>query len=273
MKLTNKKLYTVLPLFLVLCGTQSYGTELKTKVQKESYSIGASTGNYISNQIFNQVKLGAKVDMSLVVKGFEDALKNKLDMNDSEIIGNLNSRAEFMNKVQKKEHEKLLVDNAKKEKAFLEKNKKRAMVKVTKSGLQYEVLKEGTGKAVHDENIVVMNYKGTLADGYVFDDTYKRKAPAHLSMINVVDGLKEGLKLMKEGAKYKLYVPSKLGYGEVQMRDIPPNSVLIFEVELMKVLKPGAFKKKLDFEKMAREKNIKKKTLEKNPHSGTSGTK
>lgn len=104
------------------------------------------------------------------------------------------------------------------------------------------MLKDTKTKGVKPESIVIMNYKASLIDGYVFDDTYARKAPAHLSMINLIDGLKEGLMLMHTGSKYKFYIPSKLAYKDVQMRDIPPNSTLVFEIELLKVLKPGEMK-------------------------------
>ncbi|RXJ96242.1 peptidylprolyl isomerase [Malaciobacter molluscorum] len=241
MNLTKIKLSYIVPLILSIA-VQGFSTELKTDIQKQSYSLGASTGNYINNQIYGQLQLGAKVDVALVVKGFEDALKQKLQISETEVIDNLNKRAELLNKAQKAKIKKLQETNAKKEKKFLSKNAKKSTVKVTKSGLQYEVLKDTKTKGVKPESIVIMNYKASLIDGYVFDDTYARKAPAHLSMINLIDGLKEGLMLMHTGSKYKFYIPSKLAYKDVQMRDIPPNSTLVFEIELLKVLKPGEMK-------------------------------
>ncbi len=232
-----KKASLILPLVLVV--THGIADELKTQVQKESYSIGASTGNYVGNQIYGQVKLGAKVDMDLVVKGFTDALKQKLQLSEEQIITSLNERAKFLNEAQKKKIKELQAKNLKEQNEFLVKNAKKQNIKTTKSGLQYEIIKQTKGKKVKPESIVVMDYKASLIDGYVFDDTKARKAPAHLSMVNIVDGLKEGLLLMREGAHFKLYIPSKLGYKDVQMRDIPPNSLLIFDVELKKVLKPG----------------------------------
>ncbi|WP_024954782.1 FKBP-type peptidyl-prolyl cis-trans isomerase [Sulfurospirillum arcachonense] len=261
MKLAEKKVYLILPMLLALVGTQSFASELKTSVQKESYSIGASTGNYIVNQVYGQVQMGAKIDMDSVLEGFNDALKKKLKLNEEEIITNLNNRAEYLNKAKKEKILKLQQDNSKKEKDYLQKNSKKDGVKVTKSGLQYEIIKDGKGQTPKPESIVVINYKASLIDGYVFDSTYERKSPAHLSMINIVEGLKEGLMFMHEGSKLKLTIPSKLGYGDVQMRDIPPNSVLTFEVELLKVLKPGAMKQKKKFEMMSDTKDYKKKTL------------
>ncbi len=241
-----QKISLILPLTLAL--TQCFAQELKTPTAKESYSLGASTGNYIGNQIYNQIQLGAKVDVDLVVKGFSDALKQKLLLNEEEIITSLNDRAKFLNEAKKKQIKQIQETNLKKEKEFLAKNAKNPDIKTTKSGLQYQIIKKTDGKKVKTESIVVMDYKASLIDGYVFDDTKARKAPAHLSMVNIVDGLKEGLLLMSEGSHFKLYIPSKLGYKDVQMRDIPPNSTLIFDVELKKVLKPSDMRTKKKFE-------------------------
>lgn len=253
MNLTGKKSKIFIPIFLTLISTYSFSSQLKTDIQKESYSIGASTGNYISNQIYGQIKLGAKVDIDLIVEGFQDALKEKLKLSEKDIITQLNNRAEKLNKSQKAKFKKIQTDNLKKEQDFLAKNAKEKGVVTTKSGLQYKVIKQGKGKKPKAESIVIINYKASLLDGYVFDDTYARKSPAHLSMVNVVDGLKEGLMLMNEGSKVKLFIPSKLGYGSVQMRDIPPNSVLVFEIELSKVLKPGEMKEKPKFMMMGQD--------------------
>ncbi|MBL0686601.1 MAG: FKBP-type peptidyl-prolyl cis-trans isomerase [Sulfurospirillum sp.] len=258
MKLAKKKVYLIFSMLFILVGTQSFASKLKTSVQKESYSIGVSTGNYIVNQVYEQAQIGAKIDMDLVLEGFSDALKKKSQLSEEDIITHLNSRAEYLNKVKKEKFIKLQQDNSKKEKIYLQKNSKKNGIKVTKSGLQYKIIKSSKGKTPKPESIVVINYKASLVDGYVFDDTYKKEVPAHLSMVNIVDGLKEGLMLMQEGSKYNFTIPSKLGYSNVQMRDIPPNSVLIFEVELLKVLKPGEMKKKKKFEIIGEENNKKK---------------
>ncbi len=231
----------VLSLFLVL----SFGVsgDLKTDVQKESYAIGASTGSYVLNQIIRQNKLGLKTDNSMVIKGFKDAIGGKMDLNDDQIISYLNLRADNLNRLKKQIREKIKKENLEKGEKYLAKNKSKKGVMQTKSGLQYEILKKGKGKSVKLESIVLINYKAKLIDGTVFDDTYKRKSPAHLSMINVIDGLREGLMLMKEGAKYKLTIPSKLAYKEDGLENIPPNSVVIFDVELVKVISPGEFQK------------------------------
>ncbi|PPB69258.1 FKBP-type peptidyl-prolyl cis-trans isomerase [Campylobacter hyointestinalis] len=217
----------------------AFGAELNTQEQKESYSIGASTGNYISNQIFQQEQLGVKSDINAVVQGFIDALKKEQELTDEEVISLLNSRADRLNKIVEKQAKEELDKNLKNGKEYMAKNAKNTKVKTTKSGLQYEVITQGKGDKPKPESIVLINYKAYLTNGNVFDDTYAKKSPAHLSMINIIDGLKEGLLLMNTGSKYKIVIPSELAYGNDGMEEIPGGSTVIFEVELLKVLKPG----------------------------------
>ena len=227
-------------LFVFACLiSQGFSAEMKTQIQKESYSIGASTGSYISNQLFEQSQLGAKSDVEAVIEGFIDALKKKQKLTDEEIITNLNNRADLLNKVAKENFDKALKQNHEKGKKYLAENAKKKNVITTKSGLQCEVISEGKGEKPQKESIVMMNYKASLVDGTVFDDTYARKTPAHLSMVNIIDGLQEGLMLMPEDSKFRLVIPSELAYGDADMRDIPAGSTVIFEIELSKVLKPG----------------------------------
>jgi FKBP-type peptidyl-prolyl cis-trans isomerase FkpA len=231
-------------LFVAAClVAQSVAGELKTPIQKESYSIGASTGSYIANQLFEQSNLGAKVDIEAVIDGFIDALKKKQKLSDEEIITYLNNRADLLNKVSKENFDAMLKSNHEKGQKYLAQNAKKKNVTTTKSGLQCELISEGKGEKPKKESIVMLNYKASLLDGTVFDDTYARKTPAHLSMINVIDGLQEGLMLMNEGSKFKLIIPSELAYGDAEMRDIPPGSTVIFDIELLKVLKPGEMDK------------------------------
>ena len=119
---------------------------------------------------------------------------------------------------------------------FLEKNKAKKGVKTTNSGLQYEILKAGTGKSPAAVDTVEVHYRGTLLNGTEFDSSYKRQSSAKFPLNKVIKGWTEGLQLMKEGAKYKFYIPSELGYGPRGAGpNIPPNAMLIFEVELLKV--------------------------------------
>jgi len=234
----RKQLTTGLFVFICLVSGATAG-ELKTQVQKESYSIGVSTGSYISNQLFEQSEMGAKSDINAVIDGFIDALKKQQKLKDEEIITYLNTRAETLNKVSQEKFKQALDQNIAEGKKYLATNAKNKNVKTTKSGLQYEVLTLGAGAKPQKESIVMMNYKAYLTNGTVFDDTYARKTPSHLSMINIIDGLQEGLLLMPEGSKYKLVIPSELAYGNAEMQEIPAGSTVVFEVELVKVLKPG----------------------------------
>ena len=127
--------------------------------------------------------------------------------------------------------------NSEKGEAFLAENAKKEGVKTTASGLQYKVLKEGTGKSPQKTDTVQVHYKGTLLDGTEFDSSYKRGQTIEFPLNGVIPGWTEGVQLMKEGAKYQFTIPSKLAYGErgTPGGPIPPNSTLIFEVELISV--------------------------------------
>jgi FKBP-type peptidyl-prolyl cis-trans isomerase FkpA len=119
---------------------------------------------------------------------------------------------------------------------FLAENATKEGVTTTASGLQYKVLTEGTGKSPKATDTVLVHYAGTLINGTEFDSSYKRKEPIEFPLNGVIAGWTEGVQLMKEGAKFRFFIPSKLAYGTRGAgRDIGPNQTLIFEVELLKV--------------------------------------
>ncbi|MEB3754416.1 FKBP-type peptidyl-prolyl cis-trans isomerase [Acinetobacter sp. MD2(2019)] len=120
-------------------------------------------------------------------------------------------------------------------KTFLANNAKKPGIKTTASGLQYQVLKEGTGKKPTRNSTVKVNYEGKLADGTVFDSSFKRNEPVEFPLKNVITGWQEGIPLIKEGGSIMLYIPAKLAYGAEGNVSIPPNSVLIFKVNLLRV--------------------------------------
>ncbi len=127
--------------------------------------------------------------------------------------------------------------NAKAGTAFLAENAKKNGVITTKSGLQYQVLQAGSGKSPKSSSKVSVNYEGRLLDGTVFDSSIARNEPVEFQVSQVIQGWTEGLQLMKEGAKYRFFIPANLAYGDVGSGDtIGPNSTLIFDVELLKVL-------------------------------------
>ncbi len=121
-------------------------------------------------------------------------------------------------------------------KKFLEENAKKEGIQTTASGLQYEVLREGTGKKPGAVSTVEVHYEGRLIDGKIFDSSYQRKETISFPLNRVIPGWTEGLQLMSTGAKYRLYIPSELGYGARGAGgDIPPNAALIFDVELISI--------------------------------------
>jgi FKBP-type peptidyl-prolyl cis-trans isomerase len=120
---------------------------------------------------------------------------------------------------------------------FLAQNSRRPGVTTTASGLQYEVIREGTGERPTSDDFVSVHYEGTLIDGTVFDSSLQRGVPAEFPLFAVIDGWTEGLQLMTEGSIYRLYLPSELGYGSMNMGAIPPHSTLIFQVELLEILR------------------------------------
>ena len=204
--------------------------DLSTDPQKFSYAIGFDIGHSLS-----QIK--DNVDVPSLEKGIEESVAGKTArLTDQQ-------REEIKNAVAKKIQEKQLADRAaaaQKNKddgdKFLADNGKKAGVKTTASGLQYEVLTEGKGDHPKASDKVTVNYKGSLLDGTVFDSSYDRGQPVSFPLANVIPGWTEGVQLMTPGSKYKFYIPSSLGYGE---RGAPPkigpNSTLVFEVELISI--------------------------------------
>ena len=124
---------------------------------------------------------------------------------------------------------------------FLTENGKRPEVNVTPSGLQYEVISEGTGEVPGPDDMVLVHYRGTTIDGAVFDTTYERGAPVEIPLERVIPGWSEGLRMMREGGQARLYIPSDLAYGEWGAGAIGPNSVIIFDVELLAIVRSQIF--------------------------------
>lgn len=120
--------------------------------------------------------------------------------------------------------------------AFLEANKTKDGVKTTSTGLQYKVIEEGAGAKPAASNTVEVHYRGTHISGAEFDSSYARNQPAQFPLNAVISGWTEGVQLMPEGSKFQFYIPSELAYGERDIPGIPGNSVLIFDVELLKIM-------------------------------------
>lgn len=217
-------------LFLAVPLSAEENIVLKDQKEKVSYSIGIDIGNNLKN---------LKVDMNqdLLVRGIRDVLsETKLLMTEQEIRSTMMAfQKELMAK--REQQMKVLGEKNKKEgESFLAENKKRAGVTTLPSGLQYKVFKAGTGKTPTDTNTVTVHYRGTLIDGTEFDSSYRRGQPATFQVKGVIPGWIEALKLMQEGAKWQLFIPPNLAYGERGAGSvIGPNATLIFEVELISI--------------------------------------
>jgi FKBP-type peptidyl-prolyl cis-trans isomerase FkpA len=170
-------------------------------------------------------------DYDAFMNGFKQAMDNNSTISDEDALPLVQGAIEDAMK-------ELAQVNLEKGERFLAENAKRAGVKTTESGLQYEVLKEGTGATPGADSVVRVNYQGSLIDGSVFDSSYKRGEPADFPLNRIIEGWTEGIQLMSVGAHYKLYIPSALAYGDRDVGDgiIPANSVLIFDVELLEIV-------------------------------------
>lgn len=221
---------------------QETEVKLDTDAQKQAYAIGASVGEFLNKDLTDKKALGLELDQALLERGFNDALagKSKLDQEQiREVLTALDATA----RSKKEEQAKMAAEKNKEAGAkHLAENAKKEGVKVTESGLQYEVLREGEGKKPVATDTVKVHYKGTLLDGTEFDSSYARNEPTSFPLNRVISGWTEGLQLMNEGAKYKFTIPAELAYGERDLGKIPANSTLVFEVELLEVGEPKAEK-------------------------------
>lgn len=205
--------------------------ELKTPKDKVSYAIGMDMGNSLKQN-------NIEVNPDILNKAIKDVLTGqKTVLNEEEAKTALMTLQQEMQDQQQAKMKALGEKNAKEGDAFLAENKKKEGVKTTPSGLQYQVITEGKGKSPKETDTVTVQYKGTLLDGTEFDSSYKRGQPATFPVNGVIKGWTEALQLMKEGAKWNLFIPSSLAYGEngTQGGPIGPNATLIFEVELVSV--------------------------------------
>jgi FKBP-type peptidyl-prolyl cis-trans isomerase FklB len=203
--------------------------ELKDQKDKESYSLGYQFGQGAKSQ-------GLDINVDIYASGIRDALGGKNPpLSQEEMKKTLSDFQQRIMAARQKELKEMSAKNLAAGKAFLEENKKKEGVKTLPSGLQYKVLAEGSGKTPKAADNVTVNYKGTLINGAEFDNSYKRGQPATFKVNGVIKGWTEALQLMKEGSKWQLFIPPELGYGERGAGPVPPNSTLIFEVELISV--------------------------------------
>ena len=230
-----KSILFVLAAVLTLAACQPQGStrseKLETSADSASYAIGVLVGDQNKQQL-ESTGSSADFNLDLLVTAFEKQLKGEettMTTDDARtfIQGYFKKMADVKGEKNKKEGEE-----------FLAKNKEREGVKVTDSGLQYEIIKEGTGPKPTADQKVKVDYTGTLINGTVFDSSVERGEPATFGVGQVIPGWTEALQLMPVGSKWKIYIPGDLAYGARGAgKDIGPNETLIFEVELLDIVK------------------------------------
>ena len=206
---------------------------LPTEKEQISYTIGMAMGKQLT-------EIKDEVNLDTVVKAMRSQMAGeKVLLNDEQAQEIMEK---FGQKMQAKQIAKMMAEakaNQEKGDKFLAENARKPGVTTTASGLQYKVLTAGTGAKPGATDGVKVHYKGTLLDGKTFDSSYDRGEPATMPLQGVIPGWQEGLQLMPVGAKYTFWIPAKLAYGEQAPPMIGPNQVLVFEVELLDIVKPA----------------------------------
>lgn len=233
-------------LILLLTGSGLYGADSAISVSEAgtgsgtgifqnakdqtSYAIGMQIGRSLMSQ-------GVNINVDVLFQAIRDVLEKKEPLlSSADFQKTMATFSQSQRKKQQAAKRSQGLKNRAAAKAFLEANKAKEGVKVTASGLQYQVLKAGSGPKPKNTDRVRVHYHGTLIDGKVFDSSVNRGTPSEFPVNGVIKGWIEALQLMETGAKWKLFIPPELAYGEPGRPSIPPNSALIFEVELLEIL-------------------------------------
>ncbi len=209
--------------------------ELDTESRRASYTMGLKMGRYIRANNFDGFNIES------LYAGIKDGIEGKSPKLSPKEMDN---SVKAVKKLQSDLKEKQAKQNMQRSKRFMAENRRLPNIKETKTGLQYKILTPGTGEKPKATDTVVAHYKGTLIDGSIFDSSYRRGKPFTTSVTRVIKGWTEALQMMKVGAKWKLFIPSHLAYGSRSPSpDIPANSALIFELELLGIEgEKGSFK-------------------------------
>ncbi len=245
MKFKTLAAAVALSVTLVGCGEEEASTTdvamqssapVETLEQRVSYLMGLQFGQQLSGGEFEINQDALKAGMNDGLNGFEQRLTEEQI---TATLAEFQTMMEAQQMAAQQEAEATLASQSAENEAagiaFLAENGARPEVITTESGLQYEVLQEGAGAQPTANDVVTVNYKGTFLDGSVFDDSSLHGGPATFGLDQVISGWTEGVALMNVGAKYKLYIPYNLAYGENGSMSIPPKSTLIFEVELLEI--------------------------------------
>jgi len=230
MRLMKHIFFMVITVFILFTGFS--GCKEKSKDPSDgsfgkdpSYALGMNIGSSLKAD-------GLYLDWDEFLKGIKDILYG------SETRFDMDRASEIFYEAYSANYEKRDAANREEQTKFLEENRKKPNVTTTESGLQYEVITPGFGPQPAAQDVVRVHYRGTLVNGTEFDSSYSRGQPVEFPLDGVIRGWTEGLQLMNTGSKYRLVIPSELGYGSQDMSpQIPPNSTLIFEVELLDIVK------------------------------------
>lgn len=224
--------FIVLALSVAVLATSCTQTGIRSaKIKTAEDSLAYTFG--IANYFYYQ-KDSINIDPILFAKGMIDSKNGKNTIDESMAQGYIML---YMQKKQEAQMQKMYGKNIDEGEKFLAENKKREGVMETISGLQYEIITEGKGPKPTLDQTVKIHYLGTLTDGTKFDSSYDKKEPVDMDLNRVIPGMKEAVLLMPLGSKYKFYIPSELAYGKQGGGPIPPYSILIFEVELIDIIK------------------------------------
>jgi FKBP-type peptidyl-prolyl cis-trans isomerase FklB len=223
MKISSKVALIVL-FFNILTVLESHAQTLKTSLDSLSYAIGINVGDNLRNQKLN-------VNPDILAKAIKDAIASNKSVMTSEASG------AFIQNYFQSQAMRAGNENKVKSEAFLAQNKTKAGIQTTASGLQYKILTAGTGPKAIETDKVKVHYHGTLIDGTVFDSSVNRGEPATFGVTQVIKGWVEALQMMPVGSKWTLYIPADLAYGLHGQGSIGPSQALVFDVELIEIVK------------------------------------
>mgnify|MGYP003384246433 CR=1 FL=1 len=230
MKTIKTVIALLITVAIVSCNDKGAAKQpLKTEIDSISYALGLDMANQFNGNF-------KEVNEALFIQGYKNGMDSSNVLLENKNLDKI-IRPYFLKKLEKS-NEKTYAYVKKEGEDFLEKNKSKKGVQVTKSGLQYIVIKKGKGAHPNINSKVVVHYQGMLVDGTVFTSTIERKKAEGFVVKQVIKGWQEGLQLMRKGARYKLFIPQELAYGKAPYGDkMKPFSALIFEVELLDILK------------------------------------
>jgi FKBP-type peptidyl-prolyl cis-trans isomerase FklB len=224
------KKYLLAVIFILTSFSAFAATDVKPGIKTDEQKLSYAMGTYFAMGVAQQ---NVEIDVPAFIQAIEDVLKQNEPKISMEEMKNIIAQYK---ETMAKQQSASIAANQKAGDAFLEENKKKEGVIESPTGLQYKIIKEGTGKKPSAESNVTVHYRGTLVDGTVFDSSYDRGEPATLSLAQVIKGWQEAVPMMKTGSKWQIYVPSKLAYGDRAASEvIGPASTLVFDIELISI--------------------------------------